>query len=73
MFGGILKYDLLNSAEKKEVSDFIDFLVSKKKKTPKKGDAYRKQILKVSVWTEEGIKIFETNKAGFNEWKPQTW
>lgn len=73
MFDGILKYELLTSAEKKEVNDFIDFLVSKKKVLPKKGDSYRKQILKVSVWTDEDIKVFDANKTMLNEWKPETW
>lgn len=70
----ILKYDLLNSFEKKEVNDFIDFLFSKKKsdKTTELSD-YKNKILSVSTWSEDDIKVFEETSKQFNQWQPPTW
>jgi hypothetical protein len=74
MDSNALKYNLLNSFEKKEVNDFIDFLFSKKKssKKPQLSD-YKNKILSVSTWNEEDIKVFEENNKQFNQWRPTTW
>jgi hypothetical protein len=29
--------------------------------------------LKISVWTDEDLKVFEENKKGFESWKPEEW
>ena len=50
-----LKYNLLDAASKKEVSDFVDFLLNKKKKKTENISSYKKKILKVSSWTDEDI------------------
>ena len=69
-----LKYLLLNKLAKQEVNDFIDFLFSKQKKNRKKPiDSYKKKILKVSVWSEQDMKIFDENIAFFNRWNVQEW
>ncbi len=75
MSDGILKYELLNASEKKEVGDFIDFLFSKKKRQVKHKSVsdYKKKILSVSTWSEEDVKIFEENRIKLNQWKPETW
>ena len=74
MDGSILKYNLLNPFEKKEVSDFIDFLFSKKNKSEKPGPSgYKNKILSVSTWSEDDIKVFEENKKQFNQWPPTSW
>jgi|GEM_PF-707327 len=72
---GILKYPLLSPFEKKEVSDFIDFLFSKKKeKKEKEGFSdYKNKIESVSVWSEDDLKIFDENKDKFNQWPQITW
>ncbi len=59
MPGGILKYELLNASEKKEVVDFIDFLICKKKEPVKPLGDYRKKILSVSTWSEDDVVIFK--------------
>ncbi len=74
MDSSILKYNLLNAFEKKEVSDFIDFLFSKKKNADKQPPGnYKKKILSVSVWSDEDLKAFEENSKQFNQWRPETW
>ncbi len=55
-----LKYDLLGPFEKKAVQDFIDFLFSKKKDShkPNPADDSKKNLLSVSVWSDEDLRIF---------------
>ena len=69
-----LKYYLLDTSAKKEVLDFIDFLLTKevKSKKPPKND-YKKKILKVSVWDDADIDILIKNQQQFNQWKAQDW
>jgi hypothetical protein len=35
--------------------------------------AYQQNLLKISVWTDEDLKVFEENKKGFESWKPEEW
>lgn len=86
----ILKYNLLDDLGKQEVQDFIEFLLSKGRKTeeeisvksqpemqaPKEDtfmEKYRKNLLKVSVWTEEEVAVFEENRKKFNQWTVEEW
>lgn len=73
MNSSMLKYDLLSPFEKREVSDFIEFLFSRKlgKEKPKSLD-YKSKILSVSTWSEEDIKVIESNNH-FDLWQPPTW
>ena len=69
-----LKYHLLDNLEKREVMDFIDFLLQKhNRKTEKNKTDYQKQILSVSVWNNEDLKPFEENNQLFQQWKPTEW
>lgn len=70
----LLKYNLLDAASKREVLDFIDFLLTKETKHNKsiKTD-YKKKILKVSVWNNSDIDLIIQNQQKFNQWKPQEW
>jgi hypothetical protein len=65
-----LKYNLLDSSAKKEVLDFMDFLLTKETKSKKlvKPD-YKKKILKVSVWSDSDIDIMIQNQQKLNQWK----
>ena len=70
----ILKYNLLGPFEKKEVGDFIDFLLNKMKSTNTEGTGdYKKKLLSVSTWSEQDISVFEENKKLFNQWPPTSW
>jgi hypothetical protein len=69
-----LKYYLLSNTAKKEVSDFMDFLLSKqqtRKSNPL--SVYKKKILSVSRWSSSDIKIFEDNQKSFNTWRAEEW
>jgi len=68
-----LKYSLLDAFEKKEVSDFIDFLFSRKQHNKEETSGYQEQILSVTTWSDEDIKVFEENRKLFNKWRPTTW
>jgi len=69
-----LKFNLLEPAERKQILDFMDFLLSKtmKSEEPVKTD-YKKKILKVSVWSDAEIDLMIQNQQKFNQWKAQEW
>lgn len=69
-----LKFNLLEPDARKQVLDFIDFLLSKELKSQEsvKSD-YKKKILNVSVWSEEDIDLMIQNQQKFNQWKAQEW
>jgi hypothetical protein len=47
-----LKYEKLDPLAKKEVNDFIDFLLSKRS-AKKSNEQYQENLLKVSIWSED--------------------
>jgi hypothetical protein len=51
------KFEVLPENAKKEVDDFIDFLLQKRPPRKKKLD--KKKLLEISQWTEEDIKAVE--------------
>ncbi len=67
-----LKFNLLDVNSKKEVIDFIDFLIGKMKMPEKKKSDYKKRILAVSRWSDEDIKLVEENQS-FNQFKQEAW
>ena len=70
----ILKYNLLDPSGRKEVLDFMDFLLAKeiKSKRPIK-TVYKKKILKVSVWNNTDIDFMIQNQQKLNQWKALEW
>ncbi len=69
-----IKYNLLDRTSKKEVRDFMEFLLSKKSpSSPSKMDAYKKKILNVSKWNDADIELINQNQKKFNQWKIQEW
>ena len=68
------KYNLLDASARKELNDFLDFLLSKASRHDNGGQkSYKQNILKVSVWTEEDTKAFHENARLFEQWKPEEW
>lgn len=71
------KYELLDAEGKKQLLDYLDYLLSKKqkKKAAKKFDyqAYRKKILTTSTWTEEDIAPIKEARQLINQWEIQEW
>jgi hypothetical protein len=69
-----LKYNLLDTSAKREVLDFMDFLLTKKTKIKKSAKSdYKKKILKVSVWSDSDIDLMIQNQQKLNQWKAQDW
>ena len=59
---------------RKVVLDLMDLLLSKELKS--KGPvltAYKKRILKVSVWNDADIDLIIQNQQKLNQWKAQEW
>ncbi|MCK9640681.1 MAG: hypothetical protein M0R39_12295 [Prolixibacteraceae bacterium] len=70
----ILKYNLLDPFGKKEVLDFMDFLLTKEIKSKRAiKTSYKKRILKVSVWNDSDIDLMIQNQQKLNQWKAQEW
>ena len=70
----VVKYNRLNKFARKEVNDFMDFLLSKQK-SPKTSflSTYKSKILNVSVWSYSDLKIFDENQKIFNQWSAPEW
>ena len=69
-----LKYRLLDKNSRKEINDFIDFLLSKRKiKKARVNTEYKKRILSVSTWTDKDIEEFENNKSNLNNLSIPEW
>ncbi|MEI7983776.1 MAG: hypothetical protein WCI71_19160 [Bacteroidota bacterium] len=70
----VFKFNLLDKDSRKEILDFLDFLLTKKPKASKKKiSEYKKKILKVSVWSEGDIDVVVENQKKFDEWKAREW
>ena len=68
------KFDLLDNEGKQQLLDYLDILIAKKKKKPKFDlKTYRKNLLKVPVWSEEDIAPIMQARQLLNNWKPQEW
>lgn len=70
----ISKFELLDPAGKQQLLDYLDFLLSKKKEKAKFDvEAYRENLLKVSVWSEEDLAVFDEVRQHINQWKVKEW
>ncbi|MCW5924704.1 MAG: hypothetical protein KIS77_20465 [Saprospiraceae bacterium] len=65
------KFELLDPEAKQQLLDYLDFLISEKKKEKAKFDveAYRENLLKVGVWSDEDIAPIEEARQLLNNWK----
>lgn len=68
-----LKYEKLDPLAKKEVDDFIDFLLSKRSAKKSGEKSYEENLLKVSTWSEDDLKVFDENAKLFNNWTIDEW
>ena len=63
----VVKYNKLDKTARKELNDFMDFLLNKQKNTnPMALSAYKSKILNVSVWSDSDLKVFDENQKLFN-------
>jgi hypothetical protein len=67
-----IKYNRLNKTAKRELNDFIDFLLSKEE-TNNSMKNYKNKILNVSVWSDSDLKAFNENQKLFKQWNVQEW
>ncbi len=71
----VLKYSLLSNNARKEVNDFLDFLLQKQRgKKNNSLSSYKKKILGVTTWSDSDIEVFQENQKLFNStWRPEKW
>jgi len=69
----LLKYQLLNDAEKKQVVDFLDFVLAKKERKLIDMSDYKENILQVSIWSEEDAEAIVDAQRKLNQWQPTDW
>jgi len=68
----LLKYNALDPASKKQVSDYIDTMLARMKNIKKKQSPYKQRILSVSAWSENDLKPLQENRS-FNQFKSEEW
>ncbi len=69
-----LKVQSLDKEAQQEVADFVDFLIEKKGRARKHDpEAYRQQLMTISVWSDEDVKPIEEARQHFNNWKASEW
>ena len=68
----VSKFELLDAEGKQQLLDYLDFLLSRKRK---KFDyeAYRKRILTVGTWTDDDIAPIEEARQLINKWEIKEW
>ena len=63
----VLKYNMLDENARKQLNDFIDFLLSKNKKKKKPDfSEYHNRIQTVSQWSEEDVKYLREIENNYN-------
>jgi len=67
----ILKYQLLPPENQQELQDFLDFLLTRKKRKPFNMKVWKRKILSISAWSEVDIKKMKNRR--FTSWDPQAW
>ena len=58
----------LNTTQRKELSDFIDFLVMRRRRTSRE-KSRKDRLTQISVWSSKDIKPVEEALAEVNSWK----
>lgn len=70
----IIKYQSLSPQRRKEVEDFVDFILSKEKSEMKFDvKIWQEKIKQLPQWSEEDLEVFEKNTKAFQNWKPEEW
>ncbi len=71
----VLKYSLLNNSARKQLNDFLDFLLQKQKeKGGNSLSSYKKKILGVTTWSDSDLETFQVNQKLFNSsWNLEKW
>ena len=59
----VLKFNMLDENARKQINDFIDFLLSKKEKKKAPPSEYYKRIQTVSQWSDEDAEYLHEIKS----------
>ncbi len=62
----VLKYNMLDENARKQLNDFIDFLLSKNKKKKPDFSEYYNRIQTVSQWSEEDVEYLREIENNYN-------
>jgi hypothetical protein len=68
----VLKYNMLDENARKQLNDFIDFLLSKHKKSEPDFLEYYDRIQTVSQWSEADVEYLREIENNYN-WKVEEW
>ena len=68
----VLKYNMLDENARKQLNDFMDFLLSKNKKSEPDFSEYYDRIQTVSQWSEADVKYLREIENNYN-WKVEEW
>jgi predicted house-cleaning noncanonical NTP pyrophosphatase (MazG superfamily) len=68
----VLKYNMLDENARKQLNDFIDFLLSKNKEKETDISEYYNRIQTVSQWSDEDVAYLHEIENKFN-WKVEAW
>jgi hypothetical protein len=68
----VLKYNMLDENARKQLNDFIDFLLSKNKKSEPDLSEYYDRIQTVSQWSEADVEYLREIENNYN-WKVEEW
>jgi len=68
----VLKYNMLDENARKQLNDFIDFLLSKNKKSEPDLLEYYDRIQTVSQWSEADVEYLREIENNYN-WKVEEW
>jgi hypothetical protein len=64
----MLKFESLSERAKREVTDFMEFLVRRRK--PGRVKINKSKLLEISCWNDEDIKAIENAGKEINKWQP---
>ncbi|MEL7122880.1 MAG: hypothetical protein AAFO07_25760 [Bacteroidota bacterium] len=70
----IIKINQLEPLARKELFDFLDFLLFKQRKEELGNkEEYQNDLLEVSVWSEDDIKDIEEAQKQMKTWRIEEW
>ena len=69
-----VKFGMLEPFRRKELMDFLDFLLSKQTEEKKNSlTTYKERILQVSIWSEEDIAEINSSQKNAWQWQVPEW
>lgn len=73
----LLKFEMLDAADKQHLLEFLNYLLAKKHQSPMPQKfnykTYRKKIQNLGTWSDSDISAIEVARQNFNSWQAPTW